>query len=814
MKKTLALTQEQTAMGKNQEQGPEQLVQRYDVFFSYSRGDTQTAMLIKSAIQSLGYSVFYDQDILEGDSNWRATIAKNIADCSALVFFRTQNSVKSKWCQREVNIADEADKTILPIAFRREQKTLPSSPELQGVLLAPQTCFISESPTIADLKNELQASLEKAIGKPQGKENSLLLTDLMTTAADNLNARYKDFFEGIEAHRIESDVLNDRISFSWPFAFGDEQAKLCIALNKFSKRPVCYANCKKKEACPFFVGKDRKEYSLEAYLDFAVRGKQSRIEDLLQKIFCNNGEVSDWCGNWGTKYFFRRRILKEFKDKDVNENNDLSAVLILLQEAVRFFDACFEKDEKQKYFRFAYKIVSLFRGKDPVSLIGEGWTLHDEQKSRVKLHFTRNAPSDPDRSELGKLCSNAIDFPEALRVKLEKFEQDKKQEIFAWLRISRFNKNLKYKEPIKFGIGDSEEPLDKLKNELKRIMNLPVDKLKPASQLPEEIHDRLKNFIHDAPKLLHWDVSQDNTGCLLTASCWFPGCPEVRFVTGLEYLSAEKSFDWYQTITSSFPSAAEGEAACLSKIMGFPIFSQKNIKNPEDIFCRTWSVQTLRCLNQVHNQVSKNIYNPLKELAKVSCSWKARNANTILLSDSRSNNGTDWNDNGGSSINPCNHSEECWEYYLSPGTRFCRRLRVKDFPVMFCVRFARAGAQDATVGWVADGDFKSLSVREKELFWYYVLSQFPKDLRDRFGCRKNAVFLAKAEDRAREPRERRPEVFGTVQNVQSLLEEEWLKNDGSGPDCLMDQMFAVIEKAVHIFNVENSENQSKNKEKQ
>ena len=105
-------------MNKIEHQNKEQEAQHYDVFLSYSRRDTHTAMLIKSAIQSLGYTVFYDQDILEGDSNWRATIARNIDNCRGLVFFRTANSVASKWCQREVNIADESDKTILPVSFR------------------------------------------------------------------------------------------------------------------------------------------------------------------------------------------------------------------------------------------------------------------------------------------------------------------------------------------------------------------------------------------------------------------------------------------------------------------------------------------------------------------------------------------------------------------------------------------------------------------------------------------------------------------------------------------------------------------------
>ena len=233
--------------------------QQYDVFFSYSRKDAAAAMLIKSAIQSLGYTVFYDQDVLEGDADWRATIARSIDCCSGVVFLRTGHSVESGYCQREVLYAGDSGKSILPVAFRRDQADLPNSDQLKLLLQPLQTTFISDLPTIAELKNALRPALEKAVGEPQGKENSLLLTDLMATAADNLNSRFKDFFEEIQARRIESDVLNDRLSFIWPFVLGDEQAKLCISLNRFSKRPVCYANCKKKKECPFFVEKDRQE---------------------------------------------------------------------------------------------------------------------------------------------------------------------------------------------------------------------------------------------------------------------------------------------------------------------------------------------------------------------------------------------------------------------------------------------------------------------------------------------------------------------------------------------------------------------------
>ena len=474
-------------------------------------------------------------------------------------------------------------------------------------------------------------------------------------------------------------------------------------------------------------------------------------------------------------------------------------MLELLREAVRFFDACFN-DRMRQYFRFAYGIVSIFREKErTAALIGEGWSLHDERKSRVKLHFTKNsaAPAEGknEKDELGILCSCALEFPEALRIKLDSFDEKD-----IGIRIFRFDKDLKTDRVVKFGPDDPGEPREKLKKAIDMILQLPAEKLKPVSHLPEYLHKSLNRFIQDAPGALYWDVSQDRSGCRLTASCRFPGCPEIRFVIGFEYHSDRKTLDWAQRITSSFPGTAEDEAARLSKITGFPVF-RKSIEAPDEAVCRELFADALRCLNGVHGKVYHGIYLPLKELEGVSERWRAWKADCVLLSDSRSKSGNVWNEGGktggGARTEAGRNNEKCWEYYLAPGTRFCRRLR-KGYPVMFCIRFARSGAGNATVGWVGDGDFNTLSVREKELFWHCVLSQFPPEVQGRFACRKNAVFLAKEEDRALDPREKRPEVFGTVRDVRSLL-ERWLSAAAPDGACLMDRMFAVIERTVDIF---------------
>ena len=780
-----------------------QETQHYDIFFSYSRKNNAVAMLIKSAIQSLGYSVFYDQDILEGDNHWQATIAKSIDLCSACVFLRTDESVESEFCQREIQYASDSvsgKKEILPIAFRRDQSDLPNSDALKLLLQPLQTTFISDVPSIAGLKDELRQALEKVAGKPRGKENSLLLTDLMATAADNLTARYRDFFEKIQAHRIESDVLNDRVALYWPFILGDEQAKLCISLNRFSKRPVCYATCQKKDECKVFAEKERQEYSLEAYLDFADHGRQSPIESLLKSLFGN----VEWCGNRGTKYFFRRQILEGI---EVKEGNDIVAVVELLQEAIRFFDARLN-EKLQKYFEFVYGIVSIFQEQQKrqdrqdkeehqeqaASLIGEeGWSLHDERESRVKLHFVKKNSNDrPGSEQLGILCSSAIEFPAALRIKLDSFKEDG-----ILIRILRFNKDRKTKTDRLIKLGQEIDAKKELKEKIKDILSVPDEKLEKASNLPPYIHEQLNRWINggDAdirkpPESLRWDISQDRTGNRLTATCWFDGCPKIRFVIALQCHRDKETLEWDQTIISDFPGTTEGEAKRLSAITGFKV-SQREESLDENT-CRTCWSEVSKEIADIPGEMSKNICKPLQELKKTSGRWRSGFAATFLRSAGRSGSQDVWKDN-----KIINATDKNWVYYLSPGMRFCRQWKT-ECPVMFCIRFDQAGLKNATIGWAADDDFDSLSDREKDLFWHYVLSQFPPEWGS-FACKKNAIFLAE-KNPDRDPRDRQPKVFETIQDVQSLL-NVWIKKDGPNGESLMDRMFDVIDNAVRDLKV-------------
>lgn len=797
-------------MTRNEYQGNEHETQHYDVFFSYSRKDIQVALLIKTAIQSLGYTVFYDQDILEGDSNWRATIAKNIDNCSGIVFFRTHNSVASKWCQREVNIADEAEKRILPISYRCDQQSLPASEDLKFALQSLQTSFISESPTVAELKNELQTALERTVGSPRIKGNGLSLTEFIISAADCLSSRYTSFFEHICARKISADVGNDKISLRWRFSLGNEVADINIVLNKYSRRPDCFGNCYKKKDCKFYVQTGKEEYSIEAYLDFVNRRTKSRIYDLLEKLLecaIQNENENKWCGSQGIKYFFRKRILD---NANVNDKNDFMAALLLLEEAGKFYDTVISA--LQNYLEFAYDVCEIFRNEYLVSSllnsVEDGkekcskWIYNSEIKGHEKIHFYKsNSSHHIDENELGKYCSIAIRYPEAFRITLQKIEME-----CIVIRLFRYEGDKQVFQDVKFKYNElrtdsSEDDILKnrkaqikknLKAEIKEILEKACEK--PFSKLPMEIHEKLRNFIKENSSL-NWNVSQETSSDVLAIGEYrskygndedFVSFPQIRFSIHIKYSPNLEKIEFEQHIISSFREANEQE---LSNITGFKI-GNNEAQNAESFF-----KDVSKQLKTIHENVYNNIYKALYGLDRdYLINWRKKNAVTKLLLDNKQSSYIEGNLN----------NERCWEYYLSPVIRMCRSIRVRknedDFPIMFSIHFTSLGAKKATVGWYADHGFNILAPREKSLFWRYVLSQFPAEVKELFTTRNNEIILADILDEAKDIGERKPRFFQEVKDVEELL-VTWLEERADGNGSMMEQMFAIIEKAIKDFNI-------------
>ena len=95
-----------------------------DIFISYSRMDSEQALSLAEKLRAEGMEVWIDQHGLEGATSWSKEIIEAIESSMALVVLLSASSILSDNVTRELSIAFDAKKTILPIEL--ELVTLPT----------------------------------------------------------------------------------------------------------------------------------------------------------------------------------------------------------------------------------------------------------------------------------------------------------------------------------------------------------------------------------------------------------------------------------------------------------------------------------------------------------------------------------------------------------------------------------------------------------------------------------------------------------------------------------------------------------------
>lgn len=91
----------------------------YDIFISYSRKDSIEASHLVNILQNKGFVVWYDQSgILSGDA-FKRVLAKAISDAYIILFLSSTDSNRSEWTAKELGIAVDEKKKIIPIKLDR-----------------------------------------------------------------------------------------------------------------------------------------------------------------------------------------------------------------------------------------------------------------------------------------------------------------------------------------------------------------------------------------------------------------------------------------------------------------------------------------------------------------------------------------------------------------------------------------------------------------------------------------------------------------------------------------------------------------------
>jgi hypothetical protein len=121
------------------------------LFISYAHEDIESAEWINNWLIKHGHATWFDKVILIGQE-WETEITTKIKWSSGFVFLMSQHSLESEYCQKELSIALEQNKSIFPIR-------LDNTPLEQTNLNPIQTADFSHHTSIDDEKARLLRSI-------------------------------------------------------------------------------------------------------------------------------------------------------------------------------------------------------------------------------------------------------------------------------------------------------------------------------------------------------------------------------------------------------------------------------------------------------------------------------------------------------------------------------------------------------------------------------------------------------------------------------------------------------------------------------
>ena len=97
--------------------GTTEAEETWDMFVSYSHDDHQFVKILVNDIKSRGGKVWFDKNI-SGGVLWREEIAEAISRCKNFLLVLSPTSVQSKYVVQELFLAEQQDKTIIPILLQ------------------------------------------------------------------------------------------------------------------------------------------------------------------------------------------------------------------------------------------------------------------------------------------------------------------------------------------------------------------------------------------------------------------------------------------------------------------------------------------------------------------------------------------------------------------------------------------------------------------------------------------------------------------------------------------------------------------------
>ena len=350
-----------------------------EVFISYSSYDRDRVMPVVESLRSSGISVWVDEGNIHAADLWSEQIVQAIADCRVMVVMLSKNSTDSHNVVKEVMLASEQKKALLPVYL--EPANIPA--KLQYQLAGIQHLELygqDEQQVLKDLANGLakrgisldtevapqEISTVKRHYKPNAKPRkikkyfnfktvSLISISFSFLVGFFINGLISQYNSNLEEVKLNRKHLSINIPDEYPIAkpsnlpFGVSSRLISISPNgnyfayvctKDNERYICIINLKENSR---LVLEDSKEGLFpffspdEKWIGFVTPNKLYKIEfssGLLKEI-CNASNAN-YGAVWGNdKYIYfgdseGRKFMKVHEDGGMPEIVD-NKILSMLE---------------------------------------------------------------------------------------------------------------------------------------------------------------------------------------------------------------------------------------------------------------------------------------------------------------------------------------------------------------------------------------------------------------------------------------------------------------------------------------------------
>jgi TolB-like protein/Flp pilus assembly protein TadD len=158
-----------------------------DIFISYSSKDRAEAEQLIELLASAGLSVWIDKSGIEVATSWSGEIVDAIEGCKAFVILLSPNSIESKNVAKEVALAAERNKKILPLDLEPVALPRDLAYHLAGIQRAPMTNIDAVIRALGKLGLEAtQAPTIKLVKETDSRKSLMILPfEDMSPTGDN-----------------------------------------------------------------------------------------------------------------------------------------------------------------------------------------------------------------------------------------------------------------------------------------------------------------------------------------------------------------------------------------------------------------------------------------------------------------------------------------------------------------------------------------------------------------------------------------------------------------------------------------------------